>query len=800
MGPPSTTTTTTTTTTLRRSCVFCRSRKIRCSGETICSACQKRNLSCVYSPEAKKGRPKQKGIATPSPLASHLHPVNEQGTFPSSSGTGAEGAPRSDRARQPAAGSTPDFPVGDELERRFNIWFITYIGPRTGIVEDSISSYQRSSQQSREVAPTSFLPSYDGLLSFMACEMVGSLPLRFSHLGAHRLSSPYQNFYIASLAADPAMTMFDRIGHHTVHPMALGKHRILQLVDVWFSMHPLSSLVSKTLLTSDIQDDTVDEALLAMILAGAFEVQPNLGGFDENPNSDPHALAHFAASQLKQRSLSLTDPTILSTPQTMLLIGWRELSLGHTRRSTCFADYALRIISGVYVFWQGDKTRVRSRKLNGVDVGVVEQELVRNLYWLCFSVIAWASMQINLPFAPLTPEKTPDFPCSNEMESTILHLDSASGNISTLQAQVQAMRSLWPLSHITSTVAHVYLLYLDEPAEKRAAQSTPWQKQHLHQLHQLFQPSFDRYMLALRVRGMLLQAVELVKNEITTIPTQAFLLNAYHALTIHMVFAADRAGQQPRVSSSVIDSFCQSAFALLAITQQKPLRPTSPMPAPKADGLDGTHMTVFGLETCSRALLYIYSRYTQGSTEEQDTIAMRQDQLRSIADQLHQVCKDDSVLRLGSAISSVRKRFKYVKLAFQAALDSSPASTASPVPPLPSSIQDESNSWTFANDILDPGLGLGQTSSLLLDSASLGPLSALGPDTALAFPEPLTEIIDPSFFVGDPAAGTHLGFSGHVKTSMQQQIYTGLEELGPEPDPDFINLLSQGLCNNPTLH
>lgn len=33
---------------LRKSCGFCRARKIRCSNEAICEACRKQKLDCVY--------------------------------------------------------------------------------------------------------------------------------------------------------------------------------------------------------------------------------------------------------------------------------------------------------------------------------------------------------------------------------------------------------------------------------------------------------------------------------------------------------------------------------------------------------------------------------------------------------------------------------------------------------------------------------------------------------------------------------------------------------------------------------
>lgn len=42
---------------LRRSCVFCRQRKMRCSGDLpCCTTCRQREKPCVYEPVAFKGR------------------------------------------------------------------------------------------------------------------------------------------------------------------------------------------------------------------------------------------------------------------------------------------------------------------------------------------------------------------------------------------------------------------------------------------------------------------------------------------------------------------------------------------------------------------------------------------------------------------------------------------------------------------------------------------------------------------------------------------------------------------------
>ena len=64
---------------MRRSCTFCRSRKIKCTGQSKCDACRERNIDCVYGVERIKGRPRgstTKGSGRSSGQHLQLNKVN----------------------------------------------------------------------------------------------------------------------------------------------------------------------------------------------------------------------------------------------------------------------------------------------------------------------------------------------------------------------------------------------------------------------------------------------------------------------------------------------------------------------------------------------------------------------------------------------------------------------------------------------------------------------------------------------------------------------------------------------------
>lgn len=137
--------------------------------------------------------------------------------------------------------------LGQMLEQMFDEYFIFKSGLRS-IFRNFINSFQRKQQQQQENRRSSL--SYDGLLCFLAHAMVEIFVSLFGYLGCESPDFAQQNFYIASLAADTTSNMFDTPKKLESPISTMDMHLVMQLVEVWFSMHPLSPLVSKTLLLS----------------------------------------------------------------------------------------------------------------------------------------------------------------------------------------------------------------------------------------------------------------------------------------------------------------------------------------------------------------------------------------------------------------------------------------------------------------------------------------------------------------------------------------------------------------------
>ncbi|KAK1148583.1 hypothetical protein N8T08_009590 [Aspergillus melleus] len=699
----------------------------------ICAACRERNIDCVYSPEARKGRPRRKirQDSSASPAADQTTPSPGITTGAASSQT----------------------TLGEDLEQRFNAYFISNPGSRSNLFQNSIASFYRRSGPA-PVGPPRRL-SYDGLLSLMSHEMVEMLLLRLGHLGCERPESvTNRNAFITGLAADTSASMFEPSQHENPLP-ALGSQRILQLVDLWYSMHPLSALVSKTLLINRIKDGTVDEALLGFILADASDFYRSR--VPSHDAIDPEILFQWATTQLQCRPALPS----LSTSQSLILMAWRDLCFGRARRTTCLVGYACRNLSRLYEQWQRHE-RKDSRKLNGVAISDVELEILQNIYWFCLSTTTWAFMQIDQPFSLFVPDETPAFPCVHETSSALLHLDRASDHISTLPAQTAALRALWPLSQISSTVGHIYTLYLNAPKDAAESTATPWQTRHIHQLHRLLQLRVDFSGLAREIRGILVQAIRAVETEVHTGTSRSQLLVAYHTIVIHMLFppgAAPSDGyadENENDSGSGTDVFWHSVQAILGV-QGIERENNSSIFASTTDSVSIAPFLSLALDTCTRALTHLYHHHHAPANAANQSSNQTQLLLDYITN-LHSACLRELASSPSASsypiLRAAKKRLKGISLALQ--------SLGSP-PSLPEL------------DLEFPGVGWTPEG---FTGGGPGVDKDVGTDTA-GFWQGL-EIMDPCFFADVPVDATGLlGFPG---------LMTGGKEVNFDLDFDLVGL------------
>ena len=157
--------------------------------------------------------------------------------------------------------------------------------------------------------------SYAQLLYTMTQGLVEMLSVRFGNLGCHQLNDSSARFYAVSLASDSTPSMFKSIVTEDSSPLdEFDSHRTLQMMEVWFSVHPLSNIISKTLLLRSFKSNTHDPILLAVMLADASYVHE-----DDVAREKRNILFTWAESQLRDRPVNGSG---LSTAQMLMLLGW----------------------------------------------------------------------------------------------------------------------------------------------------------------------------------------------------------------------------------------------------------------------------------------------------------------------------------------------------------------------------------------------------------------------------------------------------------------------------------------------
>ncbi|CEI67208.1 hypothetical protein FVEN_g10957 [Fusarium venenatum] len=439
---------------LRRSCAFCRARKIKCSNETICEACRKQGVDCIYDFESP--RAKGRNLSFDGTKGNNLLQVRSEHDLPESkrrrscsSNSASSMSPRRAHEDVVSLGDGVES-LAASLEQAFHDRFSPMIFGEANHVE-----LQASCNKARCI----------GLLPLVACDLVGSVGQGYSILGSCQPNDSNSQLIRSGLSSDKASSMFDNNASYCSSPISTFSHRQRnQLIDVWFSAHPLTFLISKTLLLREMREDTCDEILIAVMLADASFV------ISEGPMvTRGHELLQWAKAQLQMRSNHPSEendavysgvPTRVykdvTTAQTLVLLAWNALSANEYRRAVCYVQVASKMVTRIKDCMSKDASPPSSSRINGVDVLDVEKEIVSNLWWTTFSLNLWMSIQAGVPPDASLSTFTHDSLPATENSSVSIQLDLVSENFNTLQKQKRNIQEMRPLAHIVNTVAYLF--------------------------------------------------------------------------------------------------------------------------------------------------------------------------------------------------------------------------------------------------------------------------------------------------------------------------------------------------------
>lgn len=546
--------------------------------------------------------------------------------------------------------------IAADLQHIFSRLFDTNGLEDLGTCPNAISALSRKNSENQVSTPShniSHRPTitYEEPMHVLIKDFVEMVALQFGDLGCDQVEDDGSRLFRRCLAMDDTQNMFDHPAEAQNPLLEYNDHQTLQMIDVWFSHHPLAVIISKTLLLRSCRDGGHNNILLAVILADVKFAENDSEARDKGSE-----IFTWAQSKLSDISSSNVD---LATVQALTLLGWYELCAARVRRSICYFLYASKLITSLQA------PTIRLNQINGMDIGEVEAELARSIRWITFSVILWAFMQMDAPIMELLPSSSStSFPPIDETCSKVFALDSASDNISTLPHQAKTIRELWPISHVASTTAHIYALYPRQPILAEPSKRASWHTRTLRQLQHLSSPlqntPEDVSTLCSKVRHVLVGALELFEPHAGSEISQSIVLSAYHTMIVHFLFprSPELSGCMP-VTESLIEDVCRSARALLQVSPalerpQDSSRMTMGLcPCTIAD------VFVLGLDACGRAFAYMQSRSRLNVEPETSLVTAKHEMLSNLASELRVLSKHEN-LRQTTRTKAVKRQLKQV--------------------------------------------------------------------------------------------------------------------------------------------
>ncbi|PNP80783.1 hypothetical protein FNYG_05911 [Fusarium nygamai] len=576
-------------------------------------------------------------------------------------------------------------------------------------------------QQSTEVR-------FTGLLPLIAFDLVASVGQRYSYLGSPQ-SNESNQFIRSGLSNDTSTNMFDNPSAYC-SPLSTFSHRQRnQLIDVWFSAHPLTFLISKTLLLREIREDTCDEILMAVMLADASFV---VG--EDSTVARGHELLQWAKTQLQMRPCyhpSEDNDAVYSgvptrvykgvtTAQTLVLLAWNALSSHEFRRAICYIEVASKLVTEIKDCMSKDASQPNSSRINGVDVLDVEKEVVSNLWWTTYSLHIWTSIQ-----AGVLPKTTPStfdlesLPVTSTSSVTI-QLDLVSENFNTLQKQKGNIREMRPLAQVVSTVAYLFSQTSDQTSSNHGV---------------------GICKEAIRSFGTNTHDPN-AKGQDDDILWQ-LLVAFHHTMIIQFLFPKNGSFyEQVAVPAETVHQFCASVEQII-----QSLSPTTRHNQHSASTFQQPLSTALCtlMDTCSRAFNLL--RDNLGLSLDHSYFRPEWDnRLCSLASSLYTISKDERFYQ-GTTLRSVRKQIKSCARAFG------------------------SNSNTNALGLLEPGMNS-------MRSMSHSPQSNVRPPNGfIANNEALVDMPSPFQAEASSRVSSSMPSSSGSSTSVSTHSFTPFEEM-----------------------
>ncbi|KAG0170794.1 hypothetical protein DFQ30_001982 [Apophysomyces sp. BC1015] len=305
-------------------------------------------------------------------------------------------------------GESKEFSLSHYINTIFARFFGHGLNLNTTLIRSNIEPFRLATH----------IKMYDLLNHFIwsNIDLVDILIQRLSHLELEH----YKDLSLTTnaLSLDPAEDFFEPFPD-MVNPLnSLPPQQATRLIECFFSIHPYSVILNKTILLQSYWTDTADPLLLSVVYGTTIYKSQMLEGkpvmlWHAGIRVNRNAFLDYAHHLLSKMSSEAT----LSRYQAVVMLGLFELTFGYPKRGMALFSLAYMIAS---------KLGVYDNSIQGLNE--IENEMLLMTFWAAYSCIIRGSIElVQVPRAVLN-FYMENLPPVNVDASSSYRLDSASGN------------------------------------------------------------------------------------------------------------------------------------------------------------------------------------------------------------------------------------------------------------------------------------------------------------------------------------------------------------------------------------
>jgi hypothetical protein len=346
------------------SCLPCRLKKVKCTGEIPCERCRKKKImDCILPPPGAVGRPPKNGVVKRVHASINLDQTCREFIFENGAKT--------------ALIKTPLKPTTIWIMEYF---FSNYCNRITQLLAHFRNQYSLNHVRRKgQIVHAHSIKDLIHLFSFQSSGLVDHFIQKVSKIRAIYYIEP--KIVVIGLALDNTNSFFDLFSPISVDPLkSLPTEQGLELIDYFFCLNPHSIIINKTMLIESYWADTVDPLLLSIIYGTTIYISSLLKNeplkrWGACNKSERNLFLNYAHTLLQQGS-NPSPKVTLGQFQAVVILATFESIFGYPKKGTTLLGYAYMMATDLGVF-SGDDSQIASPSK-------IERELLRLTFWSAF--------------------------------------------------------------------------------------------------------------------------------------------------------------------------------------------------------------------------------------------------------------------------------------------------------------------------------------------------------------------------------------------------------------------------------